>query len=97
MNKRNLLKGAGALVLLTAGVFAGRASARLNTAPALYYTTNGTTASCTTLLSSTAPVEFTTQPSAGTTQAAIITSNNTTPRKVFYTSACGSTHKVYFR
>ncbi len=94
MNARKILLGAGTILLATAAVFAGRASARFTTAPKLYFTTNGSSTSCTSLLGSTAPSQFTTQPSVGTHQATILTSSGLS-RALFYTNGCTS-GKVYF-
>jgi hypothetical protein len=94
MNKRKILLGTGAFLIAAASAIAGRASAFLNTAPKLYFTTNGASTSCTSLLSSGVPSQFTTQPAAGVHQATILTSNNIA-RALFYTSGC-TNGKVYF-
>jgi hypothetical protein len=96
MSTRKILLSAAALLVGVAVFFTGRASAFLNTAPKLYFTTAGTLASCTALLTANVPSQFTTMPVSGTTQAYIVTSSNTA-RKLFYTSDCTINSKVFFQ
>jgi hypothetical protein len=94
MNKKKFLMSTGAVVLGLVGVLVGRASAKFATAPNLYYTTAGTTASCHLLKASPSISQFTTGGSLET-QAKIVTQANGTSRAIFANSGC--TVAVHFR
>ena len=94
MKRRNIILAASAIVLTVAGAIAGRASAKFTTAPSVFYTRGGACQNGAALLGSGAvPSQFQT---TGTTQASIATSTSGSPAKLYYTSNCSSTKKVFF-
>jgi hypothetical protein len=96
MNTKQIFRATGALALVVAGAFAGRASAKFGaTVPALFYSEGAGV--CTPLKSSNLDANFQTITGTGTVQAYIITAAGVTARLLFYTSTCSSASKVYFR
>ena len=92
MNKKQIFRATGALLLVVAGAFAGRASSKKAAATALYYTKG--TPGCIQLASSVSTSILTTGSSK--TQAALKTSNGANFWNLYSTANCGATHRVHF-
>ena len=90
--KRKIFMGAGALLLASLGVMAGRASSNFATASSLFISSSS---GCVQFSADNASTKFTTNVTGTGVQAAIRTSTAGILRKIYATSGC-STKLVYF-
>ena len=94
MNKKQIFRAAGAFLLVAVGAFAGRASSKKSAPSVLYYST-GTANSCTILQGSVSGATVLTTIGTGT-QAKLLTAGGVHSWKIYATSTCTASHKVYF-
>ena len=88
--KKNILRGTGALALVVAGMFVGKAAVK-SQAAGIYYS-DGTLGCQSIVLSNTDPSFAAT----GTNQAFILTSGGSNHRLLYSTSGCTSNGKLFF-
>jgi hypothetical protein len=94
MNKKQIIRVMGAVVLVTAGAFAGRATKKFNSVGSLYYTKPGL--SCTAVITGGSITGLLTTGNT-TTQATMKTAGGLNSYNLYSTVGCGSAHQVHFK